>query len=139
MNKETKQWTWNDGWILMSVYLAQSKEEAILADVIAAADSTNHAIPTPNELTHAFTKLRNSGVLKIENDTYKISSQYLSDIENAYKTKGGLFETAINGQNWLNASGLKIVNTPKVKVTEEEVKKAYNVYNVYISNIRKKG
>jgi hypothetical protein len=109
MNEETKQWTWNDGWILMSVYLAQSKEEAILADIIAAADSTNHAIPTPNELTHAFTKLRNSGVLKIQNNTYKIRSQYLSDIENAYKTKGGLFETASKGKKWLNASGLKIV------------------------------
>ncbi len=57
----------------MSVYLApRSKEEVTLADVVAAADATNHAIPTPNELSQAFTKLTNAGVLSIKNNIYII-------------------------------------------------------------------
>ena len=120
----------------MSVYLAQSKEETTLADVIAAADSTNHAIPTPNELTHAFTKLANSGVLNIKNNNHKISNHYLADIEKAYKRKGGLFESANKGQKWLNTSGLEAIKTPKVTITNEEVEDAYNEYT---SSISKKG
>ena len=71
MNIETKQWTWNDGWILMSVYLAQSDEKATLSEIIAAADATNHAIPTTNELSHAFTQLVNAGVLHVKGDNIK--------------------------------------------------------------------
>ena len=49
-----KEWTWSDGWILMATYLVQSKENPTLRDVIGAADATNHAIPTPIELSNAF-------------------------------------------------------------------------------------
>jgi hypothetical protein len=136
MIEETKQWTWSDGWILMSVYLTQSKNKATLADVIAAADATNHAIPTPNELTHAFTKLVNLGVLSIEKNSYKISTEYFTEIEKAYKTKGGLFESANKGKKWLMKSGLQPIQSPKVTITENEVHVAYNEYT---SRIKQKG
>jgi len=136
MNKETKQWTWTDGWILMSVYLAQSSSEASLADVMAAADATNHAIPTSNELTHAFTKLVNSGVLIIQNSIYIIGTKYLADIENSYKSKGGLFESANKGKKWLKKTNLKVIKTPKTIITDKEARDAYNKY---ISIINKKG
>jgi hypothetical protein len=102
LNEETKQWTWNDGWILMSTYLAQSNKKSTLADVIAAADATNHAIPTPNELSQAFTKFVNAGILNIENNNYRIKSEFLDGIGKAYKSKGGLFKSAEKGQKWLN-------------------------------------
>ena len=74
MKKEKQQWTWNDGWILMSIYLVQSEDETTLADIISAADGTNHAIPTTIELSNAFTKLVNAQILKIENNNYKLSN-----------------------------------------------------------------
>ena len=107
MNDETKQWTWNDGWILISTYLAQSSKTPALADIIAAADATNHAIPTPNELSRAFTKLVTAGILNIENNNYKIKSEYLDGIEKAYNSKGGLFESGRKGQDWLNTLKLE--------------------------------
>jgi hypothetical protein len=134
MSEETKQWTWNNGWILMSVFLVQSNEESTLADVLAAADATNHAIPTPNELSQAFTKLVNAGVLKIEGNNYRISKEYIGDIEKAYKSKGGLFESGNKGKKWLNNSGLEVLKTPKITITQDDVKNAYDVYFSKIKN-----
>ena len=112
----------------MSAYLAQSKKGSTLADVIGSADATNHAIPTSNELSQAFTKLVNAGILTIENSSYKIGSEYLIGIERAYRSKGGLFESANKGQKWLNVSNLEVNKTPKVIITQDEVKNAYNEY-----------
>lgn len=120
----------------MSVYLALSDEGASLADIIAAADATNHAIPTPNELSHAFTKLVNSGVLVARGNNYEIDGKYLAGIEKAYKAKSGLFESANKGKKWLSSSGLLPIETPKITVTEEQVTSAYNEYT---SRIRNKG
>ncbi len=120
----------------MSVFLVQSKEEPTLAEVVAAADATNHAIPTPNELSQAFTKLINAGVLKVNCNNYKISSDYLSEIEKAYKSKGGLFESANKGKKWLNKSGLEVIKTPKITIKQDDVKIAYDAYT---SNIEKNG
>jgi hypothetical protein len=136
VKEKVKQWTWNDGWILMSIYLVQSKEETSLADVISAADETNHAIPTPNELSNAFTKLINAGVLKIEKNNYKLSNEYLGEIEKAYKTKGGKFESANKGEKWLNKTGLEVIKSPRLTVTQEEVE---NAYKLYTSSLGKKG
>jgi hypothetical protein len=133
MKKESQQWTWNDGWILMSIYLVQSTEETTLADIIGAADATNHAIPTINELSNAFTKLVNSQILKIENNNYKLSNEYLDGIEQAYKTKGGVFESASKGEKWLNKSNLEVIKSPKVSVTQEDVEYAYKQYTSSLS------
>ncbi len=65
-----------------------------------------------------------------------ININYLPDIEKAYKRKGGLFESANKGQKWLNNSDLNVIKTPKVTITDKEVKDAYNEYT---SSIRKKG
>jgi hypothetical protein len=132
LNEETKQWTWNDGWILMSTYLAQSNKKSTLADVIAAADATNHAIPTPNELSQAFTKFVNAGILNIENNNYRIKSEFLDGIGKAYKSKGGLFKSAEKGQKWLNTLRIESNRTSKITITKEEVNNAYKEYTSQI-------
>jgi hypothetical protein len=118
----------------MSVYPALSDKGASLAEIIAAADATNHAIPTPNELSQAFTKLVNSGVLVAKGNNYEINIKYSSSIENAHKAKGGLFESANKGKKWLNSSGLSPIDTPKITVTEDQVARAYNEYTLRIRN-----
>ena len=136
MNTKTENWSWNDGWILMAIYLAQSNEKPMLANVIGVADAINHAIPSSKELGFAFTKLVNAGILKINGNEYRITETYIEEIENAYKAKGGLFETANKGLKWLKSSGILPTELPKVRVTEEELKSAYKEY---ISQIWKKG
>ena len=120
----------------MSIYLAQSNELSTLAEIIAAADATNHAIPTPNELSQAFTKLVSAGILSIDNHTYRLKNEYLHEIETAYRSKGGLFETGKKGQKWLTASKLEPNEAQKVTITRDEVNRAYKVYT---SRIKRKG
>ena len=120
----------------MSVYLVHSNTDSTLADVIGAADATNHAIPTPNELSQTFTKLVNAGILTIEQSRYKIRSEYLSGIERAYRSKGGLFESANKGQKWLTATSLEVNRSPKVTITQDKLK---NAYTEYTSKIKQKG
>lgn len=71
------QWTFNDRWILMSVYLTQGEDGASLHDVVGAADAMNHAIPTCGELSRALTRLASCGVLTERDDQFHIVHQYL--------------------------------------------------------------
>ena len=128
------QWTWNDGWILMSIYMVQSTNSIELSDVIGAADASNHAIPTPKELSHAFTKLSNAGVIKIEEGNYKITPKHFEGVEAAYNTKGGLFESGRKGEEWLKRSHLAALDDSSITVSEEKLEQAYNIY---ISRIKK--
>jgi len=122
------QWTWNDGWIIMSIYLVQSTESTELCDVLGAADATNHAIPTTNELSHAFSKLSNAGVIEVKENKYIINPSFFKDIEAAYNKKGGLFESGRKGEKWLKKSNLEAVMNLSVSVSEKELKEAYDKY-----------
>ena len=121
-------WTWNDGWILMSIYMVSKNNGAKLSAIIGAADASNHAIPTTNELSSAFTKLKQHEVLDIENDKFIINSHYLNEIEKAYESRGGLFKTGDKGQKWLKKSKLLNMNESVILVTEEQLSTAYNEY-----------
>lgn len=127
MCEETKEWTWNNGWILSSVFWVQSHESSTLADVLSVADAINKAIPTPDELSQAFTKLVNAGVLKIEGNHYRISQEYIEELEIVYNSKGSLFESAEKGKKWLKRSGLKVQLIPKVTITLNDLKNAHKV------------
>lgn len=128
MKGKLNQWTWNDGWILMSLYLVQSKGNCLLSDIISAADAINHAIPTTNEFSNALTKLVNAGLLDIVDKHYNIKQEFMSEIESAYKQKEGLFESARKGKNWLNNSKFEVIKKPRLTITQEELILAYKNY-----------
>lgn len=48
---------WSDAWLLQAVAVAARGGAATLADVIAAADAVNHALPTHDELHGALYRL----------------------------------------------------------------------------------
>jgi hypothetical protein len=121
-------WTLTDGWILTAVFLAHSEAGAQLHDIIAAADATNHAIPTPDELSGAFTRLARCGLLTVGQDRFLIASQYLPAIKRAYEGKGGLFASADKGLKWLKMSGLVETTNQRIEVERADVESAYNRY-----------
>ena len=118
----------------MALVMSDTGDGAELANIIACADATNHAIPTPNELSWAFTKLFSVGLLRKEEGKFRISEEFRDDLVAAYNEPGGLFETARKGENWLNESGLDLRVSKNVTVTKENVDDAYKTY---ISRIRK--
>ena len=122
------EWNWNDGWILMSLFLARGGAEAELHDLIEVADATNHAIPTTKELSSALAKFVRCGLITVEEGRYKLAQQHVHSIRQAFEAKGGLFESGKKGLNWLKVSGLIELCTKRVIVSEAKAKAAYNQY-----------
>ncbi len=53
-------------------------------EIIAAADATNHAIPTKEEMSQALTKFVQCRLICEEKGHYTIASEYLASIETAF-------------------------------------------------------
>ncbi len=125
---ERIEWSWNDGWLLMALLLAQGEREAQLHELVAAADATNHAIPTARELSMALTKFIRCGLVTVERDCFRVSPQHLPGLQKAYQGRGGLFAAGDKGLRWLKRSGLAPVNTARLVLSETKVNAAYDVY-----------
>ena len=122
------EWAWNDGWILMSLFLAQGESGAELDMLIATADATNHAIPAAKELSTTFTKLARCGVLSVDQGRYTIAPEFLPGIRKAYDGRGGLFATGDKGVRWLKRFAVIEGTNQRINVTEAKAKSAYNRY-----------
>lgn len=61
------KYVFSDAWILLSIIYTGSKEPTGLSNMISAADSINHAIPTFEETEGAMARLTAGGYI-IEND-----------------------------------------------------------------------
>lgn len=122
------EWTWNDVWILMALYLAQGQTGAELHAVIGAADAINHAIPTSCELSRAFTKFVRCGLLSVAEDRYAILSEFLPTIRKAYEGKGGLFASGDKGLKWLQRWKLVESADQNIEINDAAVKAAYTRY-----------
>jgi len=122
------QWTWSDGWILMALYLAGKDQGAQLYEIIAAADATNHAIPTTREMSRALTKFVQCGVVLEGEGRYSIVSDYLPAIKKAHDGRGGLFASGDKGLKWLRKSRLTAHSQGCVELTDAAMKEAYDAY-----------
>ena len=74
----------------MSLHFAHGNDGAMLADLIAAADAMNHAIPTSGELTLALTRLAKCQVINHVEDRFRIASKDLPSLAEANEKKGSL-------------------------------------------------
>ena len=128
MSQYVMQWTWNDGWILMAVHMVRSHGGASLADVIRAADASNHAIPTSQELSRALSKLTGAGVIDVAHGRYEVTGRFAADVAAAYDTEGGLFESGRKGHEWLQSANLEAASESIVGISDGDVKVAYDEY-----------
>jgi len=130
-----EEWTFADGWILAATCLVQKPGGARLADVIAAADFIDHAIPTAGELSRTFSRLAACGLLRVaccvfraENKLYAVSEDHLPAIKTAMASQGGMFDYARNCLRWLNDGGFEATVRTEVAVSNSEVVAAYEEY-----------
>jgi len=128
------QWTWEDGGILMAVYMTQQPGGADLSQILAAADGINHAIPTVEELSTSLTKLLQYGVITNRADCFAVKPRHRPSLENKLQSRGGLFSSSDKGLKWLKKADLSQVNEQTVKVSETQVTTAYETY---VGGIRK--
>ncbi len=66
MRGETPGWAFGDAWFATA--LAVLDRPAALAEILAAADAINHAIPTEDEIVHAVQLLDGCGLLDLMHD-----------------------------------------------------------------------
>ena len=121
-------WTHRDGWLLMAVHMSACDKPATLAQVIAAADATNHAIPTHGELSRAFSRLAEVGVLVATEDRFSIAPNYRETVEAALNTRGGLFAAGDKGLKWLRETSFSRTEPAAIAVSEADVAAAYREY-----------
>lgn len=76
---ERESFIWSDAWILLSViYATQHESPASLADILAIADSINHAILTRGELETGFARLVAAGYVTREAQGFSLADAVLS-------------------------------------------------------------
>ena len=121
-------WTFNDGWILMSVYMMHGEDGASLADRIAAADATTRAIPTSGELSRALTRLAKCHIVTRVEDRFRIAQDFLPAIAAANDKKGGLFATPDKGKRWLASREFNIDEDAKIVISKKDLTAAFDEY-----------
>jgi len=112
----------------MALMLAGGDRSARLHEVIGAADATNHAIPTTQELSRALTKFVQYGVATVTGDLYSITPECLPDIKKAYKGKGGLFASGDKGLKFLQSTEFLQKSDSCIELSDVEVDSAYKLY-----------
>lgn len=73
MASEGRAWVGAEAWIFLSIGDAGGGGDATLDRVIAAADSNNHAIPTPDEFSGAVGQLLGSGLVHVNAGRYSLT------------------------------------------------------------------
>ena len=122
------EWLWSDGWLLMALLLAQGTRGARLVELIAAADLTNHAIPSAEELSSALTKFARCCLVTSTRGRYLLSPQHIPAIRTAYDGRGGLFSSGDKGLKWLKRAGLTPKADRSIDVSRAQVTAAYEEY-----------
>jgi len=74
MDTEERGWTGAEAWIFLSIGDAGGGGEATLDRVIGAADSNNHAIPTPDEFSRAIGQLLGARLIRVSTDRYSLTA-----------------------------------------------------------------
>src|SRR5437016_3797316 len=96
MGTELRGWTGAEAWILLSIGDARAGAEASLENVIAAADSNNHAIPRPDEFSQAVGQLLGAGLVRVTNDRYSLTASGKKLYKQINSTRRGHIERFID-------------------------------------------
>ena len=122
------QWAWNDAWILTATSLMHKRGGATLAEIIGAADVINHAIPTAGELSRAFSRLVDCGIVQVKNDRYLLARNRSRAVRKALGGKGGLFSNVDKCLKWLKKTGTEPLQSATVTLSDSDVRTAYDSY-----------
>jgi len=96
---------WSDAWLLQAIALATQRGPATLAQIIAAADAVNHALPTFDELHGGFVRLTAGGFVAEAEERFTITELVpvatLSSIRNSGTRDGRrIASTLLQAEEW---------------------------------------
>jgi hypothetical protein len=79
---------WSDAWLFQAIAIASSKRPATLAEVLAASDAVNHALPTDGELHGALVRLTEGGLVEEVEQRFRLSERVPANITTAIISSG---------------------------------------------------
>jgi len=79
---------WSDAWLFQAIGIASQKRPATLAEVLAAADDVNHALPTDDELHGALVRLTEGGFVEETEQRLRLTDRVPTDIRAALINSG---------------------------------------------------
>ena len=124
-----QSWKFEDGWILMAVYMNAERGSASLDRIISAADACNHAIPTTAEINRALSKLIHLEIVGNSNGSIALESKCVEALDKERSKPGGLLDAPNKGLKWLQANWPCAPSTKENRVfSDEEVNVAYRCY-----------
>jgi hypothetical protein len=127
--RQTPDWIFADGWILMAIVMQSHQAAVGLDKIIAAADAINHAIPTHEELTSSLTKLVSVGVVAFEpHGLFRVTADHAASLRQALAGRGGMFRAPDKGLLWLQCNPLSVQSQSEIVITNQQVQQAYRVY-----------
>lgn len=84
----SSSYLWSDAWLLQAIALASQQRPATLAEVLAAADDVNHALPTDDELHGALVRLTQGGFVEELEQRLRLTEYVPMDVRAAIVTGG---------------------------------------------------
>jgi len=117
----------------MAIHMNSERGSATLDRILFAADACNHAIPTSTELNGALSKLLFLRIVEESDDSFRINSAYISELDAAWEKPGGLFDTARKGLDWLQANwpDFEPPRTTNI-ISSKELNEAYKTYRASV-------
>ncbi|HJU86425.1 MAG TPA: hypothetical protein VJ788_03535 [Gemmatimonadota bacterium] len=99
------QFLWSDAWLLQAIAVAARSEPATLAEVLAAADAVNHALPTDEELHGGLARLTGEGFVEEIEDRFRLTSRVPLEIrstivESGWKRGRDAASALLNAEAW---------------------------------------
>ncbi len=79
---------WSDAWLFQAIGMASQRGPATLAEVLAAADDVNHALPTDEELHGALVRLTQGGFVEEIEQRLRLTDHVPADIRAAIISSG---------------------------------------------------
>lgn len=114
------EYLWSDAWLLQAIALATHRGPATLAQIIAAADAVNHALPTFDELHGGFVRLTAGGFVTEAEERFTITqvvpAATLTSIRNSGLQAGrGVASKLLRAEEWTPERNARSTQSSRVR------------------------
>jgi hypothetical protein len=129
-----RRWTRSDAWILIAISSAHRKGGATLAEIVGAAEAIKPALPTAGELSRAFSRFVDCGIVRVNNDRYLLARNWQRAVKEIVEGRRGRVSKFDKCLKLLKSAGFKLAQSTTVTVSDSDVRAAFESYRASIND-----
>lgn len=118
----------SDGLILMSIFGAEEGTGATLSGIIGYAEMLTHSVPSADQLSQAFTRLVQDGLLEVSTGRYVLCESMRLELKKSIGSEGKWAELPAKAVAVLKCHRHTPVNSKTVTLTAAEVATAWDEF-----------